>query len=115
VSPLFGCPALRSSAFLLDWLHVVDLGVGADILGNVMKMLLPKYAGVTQKQRCQEMLVKIQNFFRENKVTSRLDNLTPAMIVAPGKPPKLRGKAAEVRYLVPWVATAAQSRLADGT
>lgn len=110
VSPLFGCPALRTSAFLLDWLHVVDLGVAADVLGNIFKMLLPKYTGTTDGERCEGLFLEMQAYYRETKVDSQFDNLHPRMFAVPNKPPKLRGKAAEVRHAVPFAAQAA-SRL----
>lgn len=107
VSPLFGCPALRSSAFLLDWLHVVDLGVAADVLGNIFKMLLPKYTGANERERCEALFLEVQAYYRQTKVDSQFDNLHPRMIFVPNKPPKLRGRAAEIRHLVPFAAQAA--------
>ena len=34
VSPLFSSPFLKGSCFKTDWLHAVDQGVGADVLGK---------------------------------------------------------------------------------
>ena len=36
ISTLFGCPGLKSTAFLIDWLHAVDLGVAQICLGNLL-------------------------------------------------------------------------------
>lgn len=113
ISPLFSSPTLRTECFLLDWLHVVDLGIGADILGNVMKMLLGKFPGSTETLRCQAMFRDIQTFYRKEKPSSCFDNMTPRMIWQPNQPPKLRGKGAEVRYLVPWAKQAAERLLDD--
>jgi hypothetical protein len=98
---------------LLDWLHVVDLGVAADFWGNLFKMLLPKYDGGSDSQRCRSLFLDIQRYYREAKPDSQLDNLNPRMIWAVGKPPKLRGKGAEIRHLVPFAASAARRLLDD--
>ena len=114
ISPLFSSPTLRTECFLLDWLHVVDLGIAADILGNAMKMLLGKFPGATESARCQAMFLDIQAYYRRERPSSCFDNLTPRMIWQPNHPPKLRGKGAEVRYLVPWARETAERLLDDG-
>lgn len=108
---MFGCPALRTSAFLLDWLHVVDLGIGADILGNLLKLLVTKVEGRTEADRCRTLFLEMQAYYKQHAVGSRLDALNPRMYAAPGKAPKLRGKAAEVRHLVPFVSQVADRLL----
>ena len=40
INELFQTPGLTSKQFLLDWLHIVDLGVAADFLGNVFHHLI---------------------------------------------------------------------------
>ena len=42
------CPCLRLSIFKVDWPHTVDLGVGADVAGNVCLILLCKLDGTSQ-------------------------------------------------------------------
>ena len=33
LNPLLSLPAFTTARVVLDWLHIVDLGIGADILG----------------------------------------------------------------------------------
>jgi hypothetical protein len=51
----------------------------------------------------------IQQYYVQAKVPDRLDNLTEEMIKGQGKPPKQRGRAAQVRYLLPFAARLAES------
>lgn len=111
LSPLFASPCLKTTCFLLDWMHIVDLGVAADVSGNLLKMCMGKYPARSESERCRLMLLEVQQYYRTHQVESRFDNITPRMIYLPGKPPKLKGKAAEVRYLVPFVADLADRML----
>ena len=110
ISPIFSFPAFRTSCFLIDWLHAVDLGVCADFLGNLLFVLVSKYPGQTQTQRCSALFVELQAWYDRHQVESRLDNLTLTMIRQPGKPPKLRAKAAEARALVPFALEQAEAK-----
>ena len=40
VNELFKTPGLTSKQFLLDWLHIVDLGITCDFLGNLFQYLV---------------------------------------------------------------------------
>jgi hypothetical protein len=97
----------------MDWLHVADLGVTADVLGNIFKMLLGKMAGGTDKDRCGNLFLDIITYYNNTAVDSRLDNLTLSMLGKAGKPPKLRAKGAEARFLVPYALEATQRLLAQ--
>ena len=80
----------------------MDLGVAADVLGNLLKMLQPKMGGANQEANCKLLFLRFQSWYREHSCESRLDNLTTKMIQkSANAPPKLRGKAAKVRNLVP--------------
>ncbi len=114
LSPLMSAPCLKSSCFKIDWLHVVDQGVGADFLGNLFYMLLKKMDGATMKNRCDSLFLKIQEYYREHAVDSQLDHLTLTMILAkPNTSPKLRAKAAEARGLIEFAKIAAERYLDD--
>ena len=56
----------------------------------------------------------MQAWYKDAKPPSRLDSLTVEMLKLPGKPPKLRSKAGECRYLLPFAAQVA-SEYNDGT
>ena len=54
------------------------------------------------------MNLKIKGWCKTSKPPSQLDNLTVEMLKLPGKGPKLRSKAAECRYLLPFGAIVAR-------
>ena len=65
-------------------------------------MTVSKYSGSTAEERCKQLYKDIDQYYRREGTTSRLDMLTPTMIQAQArKPPKLRATAAEARLLVP--------------
>jgi hypothetical protein len=102
-SPIFSCPALRTSCFLFDWLHCADIGITLEFLASVLLLLLPKIAGANLKEKCSNLFIELKAWYRLHNVTSKLDNLTLSMLKQPKKFPKLRARAAECRALVPWV------------
>ena len=113
-SPLFSAPCVSSDTMVLDWLHIADLGVTCDFGGNLFSMTSCNYPGGTHEERCTQLYHDICAFYKKEKVDSKLDMLTPTMIQAKGdKPPKLRAKAAEARYLVPFFVEHADKMLGD--
>ena len=103
VSPLLSLPGFTLDMVVLDWLHVVDLGVGSDLLGNLFWQVLtvasPAFPARTIEGRLALLWDMLQQWYRLTKPASRLDNLTKEMIKA-GHKPKLRAKGAESRYLL---------------
>ena len=112
-SPLFATPGLRTQCFKPDWLHVCDLGVTSDFLGNFLLLVSQKLPGASHKSRVEAMWKDIQAWYKRHGVENRLDNLCPSMLQGSStKPPKLRAKAAQARSLVPYAVYAADSFLA---
>ena len=106
-SPLFHCPGLVLDHIVLDWLHIVDLGIAQDIAGNVFTMCISPVGlpGSNQAIRLKALWVKILAWYKENKVPVRLDNLTIEMFHSKnGKPSKLKAKGGETRQLIPFLA-----------
>ena len=60
LSPLLGAPCIRSSCFKTDWIHVADLGITADFVGSMFKMLLPKIQGNSALHRRNELFLFMQ-------------------------------------------------------
>jgi hypothetical protein len=114
LSPLWGAPCLKSDCFLVDWLHTVDKGVAATFLGSYLKYLSTKFPGGNVKERMANLFLDVQQYYGDNDVTSRLDNLKWCMLGKPGKNPCLNCKAAEARFLVPYAHQSAQ-RLLDNS
>ena len=106
-SPLFTAPWVKAAIFRPDWLHAVDLGVAADFVGNVFWHLVKNRLlhGNTDKERCRTLWLQVQEFYNQNDVTDRLQNLTLTMVCQQGGTPKLRCSAAQCRALVPFVRT----------
>ena len=77
--------------------------MAADYLGNLFWCVLPKLPGRSRKERVSVLWGEVQHFYRTYNVCDKLDNLVETMIRKDKKtPPKLRGKAAQVRALVPF-------------
>jgi hypothetical protein len=113
MSPIFSVPHFKADIFQIDWLHTADLGVTANFLGNLFLEALSKYPGRSQKEQCSALFVDVVKYYKDNQITSRLDNLYPSMICQSGKQPKLRGKAAECRYLVPFAKLLVTNHFSD--
>ena len=75
--PLFDAPGFKSRVCKLDWLHVVDLGIAADWLGQLFTFLLRKYPGNTVDERVSALWVRIEELYDtyppEANWTSSLD------------------------------------------
>jgi hypothetical protein len=104
INPLFSIPGFQLSYIVLDWLHIVDLGVGADVLGCffwdliTIPTILP---GSNKADRLKALWSAIKAWYGQAKPSSVLDNLTEEMIKNKDKP-KLRCKGGECRYLIPF-------------
>ncbi|CAE7362648.1 unnamed protein product [Symbiodinium sp. CCMP2592] len=107
LSPLLSLPGFVLSCVVLDWLHIVDLGVGADVIGNLFWLLITSnvyFPGSNKEQRLVRLWQRIRDFYKQFRPPSVLDNLTLEMIRREGasKKPKLKAKGGECRYLVPF-------------
>ena len=92
----------------IDWLHTVDLGVGADICGCLFWELISAdgiYAGNSRAQRCASLWKALQEWYKSHQVTTKLQGLTENMVKKSKKPPKLAVKGDECRgvqsFLIP--------------
>ena len=104
VSPLLAVPWVHSSIFRVDWLHCADLGVSADYLGNLFWSVLPKLPGRSRKEQVSVLWIEVQHFYTTYKVCDKLQHTLVETMIRKDQssPPKLRGKAAEIRALVPF-------------
>ena len=111
-NPLFSLPAFTIKMFKLDWLHIMDLGVSADVAGNVLWLLQGKMCGATVKARVSQLYLELAAYYTETGVQDKLNTLTETMIrKSSSTPPKLTAGAAECRYLIPWLLRAAKTFL----
>ena len=71
----------------------MDLGVAADCLGNVFKVLQRKMEGPSEAERVKRLFEQVREFYDRTETDCRLDELKPSMIqVKTSAPHKLRGK-----------------------
>ena len=97
---IMSAPFFKIDLFQLDWLHVMDIGVSCDFMGNCFLLLLKYKAGNSKKERVKELYRDIVEFYKRTKAESRLDNLTVGMLGKEKSPPKLRARGAEARGLI---------------
>ena len=100
VSPILQVPWVDIRIFRIDWLHAVDLGVGADWLGSFFVLVASKMPGPNHKARVAQLWGRVQEYYERRGIQDRLQNLTPSMLQAQRKWPKLRCSAAQCRALV---------------
>ena len=108
LSIIFQCPGFDLKHIMIDWLHAVDLGVSQTVLGNLFNEIIDLLPGSSRQERVAALWLRMKNWYKETKPPSKLDALTPEMVKLPGKKPKLRSKAAECRYLLPFARQLAQ-------
>ena len=112
-SPLFSAPGFQLFMIVLDWLHIVDLGIAQDLIGCFFHECI-RLPGQTKAANLKALWVRLREFYRTAKASCRLDNLTEEMFEKPGKSPKLRAKGGETRQLIPFAA-ALSEELAQNT
>ena len=105
VSPIFSVFGVYTYLFRIDWLHCVDAGVGADFAGNIFEAMLPKVPGSNKPQRCHALNDKLQEFYGRTGTEDKLKNFKLASFSRSSKnqPAKLKGSAAQVRAIIPFV------------
>lgn len=111
MNPLLTAPWVRSRIFRMDWLHVADLGVTADFIGNFFHEVVQLFPGNNKKERCANLYQEALAFYDANSVQDRFDCLLPTHFEPKDMPYKLKGSAAKVRALVPFVWQLAQEML----
>ena len=110
-SPLFSCPYITTDCFLLDWLHCMDLGVSADWLGSLFKLVASRLPGNNSLERTRALFLQMQQYWADFEIESKLVNLTAKMLQQPKKSPKMRGGAAVIRHLIPFALQVANKYL----
>ena len=78
--PIFAAPGLETNCFKEDWLHTTDLGVTLDYIGNLCWLVLPKLGPDNRKGQPKALFLEIRAWYKENRISSRLDHLTDTMV-----------------------------------
>ena len=113
INPLLSIPGMHIRVFRLDWLHVVDQGVGADCMGNALYMLRDKMPGGNKEAKQKALWTQVEAWYKREDIEDRLQNLTQGMIKAQKKGPKLRASGAQVRALIPFARAKAEELFGD--
>ena len=105
ISSIFIVFGVETYLFRADWLHAADAGVAADLAGNVFEALLHKFPGNNIKARCQALNEELQRFYRRHDTKDRLENFCHLSFKRqkPTQSAKLKGSAAQVRAVIPFV------------
>jgi hypothetical protein len=106
ISKIFAIPHCNTSLFKVDWLHCVDMGVAADFLGSLFELVCSTMPGENKDERCKQLHSRMHAYYKTNGCQAPLRELKPSMLRKQDDKkhhfPKLRGKAAEVRELIPF-------------
>ena len=113
ISPLLRCVAFDAKLCKLDWLHVMDLGVACDWLGQFFVFLVPKYPGASIDARISALWRHIQALYAMYPPRARLDNFTRKMLSWDRASYKLRTYGSETHSLIPIGRHLAQQQLSD--
>ena len=102
LSAFWGIPGVKVEYVRIDWMHTIDLGVSALVVGNVMSEYLDVVPGSNQAERLEELWRRVRLFYSENLVENRIQKLTLNMFRPRGEGYMFGGKAKETANLVPW-------------
>jgi hypothetical protein len=104
ISPLFDSPGFTVDMVVIGVLHCVDLGVTAEVVGNIFWEYLQKMTRNKLEIRVQKLWIRLKDWYKINHAPSRLQGLTKDMIKKQKSKlaPKFKGKGAETRYLAPF-------------
>ena len=110
INPIFGAPYVTPAIFRMDWLHVADQGITPEFIGSFIAEVIHLFPGSTQKERCASLYEQILQYYEDENVLDRFDKILPTFIFDK-KDYKLKGSAAKVRALVPFIWRLAQEIL----
>ncbi len=109
-SPLFDIPGFRVEHIAIDLLHTGDLGVVSFAAGSLLFDELQELGrGANKTERLRRLNAELRNWNRAHHPKSTINELTEKMVKREGAAPMLRAKAAESRYVLPWLAELARS------
>ena len=111
VNPLLTAPWVNIRIFRMDWLHCADIGITADFIGNFFHAVLDLYPGNSKKEKCARVYDHLLSYYNEEGIQDRFDCLLPTFFEPKDGPYKIRGGAAKIRALVPFVWQLAQEIL----
>ena len=100
-SPLFQFEGFSPFLISLDWMHCKYLGHDQQVYGSILSLLCRRVMPGDAVSNVKQLWNEIQAFYKDNNVPVRFRYLNRLSMFERKSPqyPKLRGKAAEVKYL----------------
>ena len=80
VNPLLTAPWVTTKIFRMDWLHVSDLGVTADFIGNFFHEVLDMFPGNNKKERSASLFQEMMEFYNAQGTLDRFDVMLPIFL-----------------------------------
>ena len=104
VHELFKLPGVTIFTFFPDLMHCKHMGCDAYFLGSVLWMLCYEILQVGgASANCAYVFGHVKDYYSAHNTPTQYTNLSPSMFTTESEPtarmPKLKGRAAEVRYL----------------
>ena len=108
ICALFSLPGAAMSMFLttlVDWMHLVELGVRQDLVGSICWECLRRpgtLPGGSIPLRLNALNDWLKTLYSEHKPVIPVQRLTKGMVKSEGGQPKLKCKTSECRGPQPW-------------
>ena len=87
INPIFAVSGITLEIFRIDWLHAVDLGVGADFLGNLLWMIAEKMPAPNQDSRVKLLQTEVNNYYAAHGIKDQIKKITKNTIRPDAKDP----------------------------
>ena len=97
-------PGLGISMYIPDEMHAKHLGPDKSFAGSVLRNLTHHVLAGPDADNLASMLREIKSDYKQHRTTTRFQTITANMIQGRKKLPELRGKAAQIRSLLPTLA-----------
>ena len=106
-------PGLGISMYIPDEMHSKHLGIDKSFAASVLKNLTHHVLTGTDQENLTTVVRKIKAEYKKRRTQTRFNTITRTMIHGKAKLPQLKGKAAQIRSLIPILATIWRSNMDD--
>lgn len=105
ISGVFSWPGFAFQYIVLDWMHMVDLGIAQNCLGNILFELFREMGGLITNPAptLARLLTLLDDASNDLGIPCPFSKLTLSMIRGENKQPNFKAKAAKTRHMVPIV------------
>ena len=106
-------PGLGISMYIPDEMHSKHLGIDKSFAASVLKNLTHHVLTGTDQENLTTVVRNIKLEYKKRRTQTRFNTITRTMIHGKAKLPQLKGKAAQIRSLIPILATIWRSNMDD--